>query len=224
MPTNLLEQFFNAIKTDNPYAIAAVVLVSLVLSFRSVLSFIETRQARRNELLENGLKHQYLDETVRLAIEENRNSFYFAMATGIKANKQLRTKIIDINERSNGEISPFQLAKVKNLLKLQNGKLCVSITGSDWFAASINLLCACLLTSFASLLLIAAIVPSAMTTAQTLSLILASCLLQLASVYLSTEAVSIWKAQKLSKIIEKTESKETSKLPEKEVPPQDEAD
>jgi hypothetical protein len=211
MQMNLLEQFLTALKSGDPYAIAAVTLVSIVISLKWVLGLIETRQSLRNELLENGLKQDFLTQTVRLAIQENRNSYYFELATRIKANKQLREQLNDIIEKSGGEIMWVQLAKSKRFLKLSDKKLNIEVKRSDQLTAAFNAFCALFLGFLAYILLIAATTPSAITMLQKLSITSTAVVLLIFATYLISQAMVVWDAQKLSKFIVKLESKEAER-------------
>jgi hypothetical protein len=207
MNEKLIEAVLKIIDINSPYAVIIVLIMLIALNLSAILNAFERLSSRRNEFLEKALNQESLDPTVREIIEEKRNSSYFSAATGISANRQLRFEICKAIEQSKGEVSLSRLAKVKNHLKLKNGKLTIEIDRVDLLYAYFNWACATALFTIAVFVQLSTIGPSITATTQVILLFVIGVCLQSFALFLFSVSAPILAARKLAPLISLLEPK-----------------
>jgi hypothetical protein len=206
MNEKLLELIAKIVDGYSGPTFAVAICVGLIFNSVKILAFFEAIQSRRKAFLESALKVESLDEPSRSMLNEEINRYYFKKITGITANSALRAKINQLVSRQDAPINIFQLARIRNHLKLNAGKLSITIDKFDYVYAGYNLLLAIPVALLAVSLLLLTIPIKPIDIRSILGLYVSSSLLFCVALFLLAQAIPVIVARRLIPVLKEIET------------------
>lgn len=139
MIENVATQLIDNLKDEN-WLLASLSLVFIaIFKLPSLVDFFEQKGHKKIAQIEGLITNNHIDEPTRDALKNELNRIAFHKATGISGNKVLREEVVKIIENSNGELQPHQIARAKQYISVESGKLKITLGTSDRIWSLFNL-------------------------------------------------------------------------------------
>lgn len=198
MIESLANKLIDSLENDN-WLLASLVLV-LIAAFKlpSLLDFFEQKGHKKISQIEALLANNHIDEPTRSALKDELNRIAFRKATGISGNKELRDEVVKIIENSNGELQHHQIARAKQYISLESGKLKITLGTADRIWSLLNFGIAAYLGLTGLILLLIMMTQSGLGFLKFITYVLSSITFFVFSILIGTEA-SRYSAGKLIK-------------------------
>lgn len=131
----------------NAWLIFISCLLVFLFNVNNIYDFLDRISKRRLLLIKEFLGDKGVNGTTKDAVQEELNSQAFQYATGIRTNRDVREKIINIYKITNGRISYSDFRRAYRFLVNQNGKLSIRINLFDRFLNILGYAMAFIITS-----------------------------------------------------------------------------
>ena len=139
MIENVATQLIDNLKDEN-WLLASLSLVFIaIFKLPSLVDFFEQKGHKKIAQIEGLITNNHIDEPTRDTLKNELNRIAFHKATGISGNKVLREGVVKIIENSNGELQPHQIARAKQYISVESGKLKITLGTSDRIWSLFNL-------------------------------------------------------------------------------------
>ena len=137
-----MREFINLIKSgfqeeNYPY-IVFVVIVGVFFKANAIFKFYNNIKNNKLNFLFDLEKKSFLDESTKESIQEAINNDVFRVTTGIRTNKYMREKIIDLYKEKKGEVTLFEIRNAMSFLKIKNGSLVIELKTQDKILSIFN--------------------------------------------------------------------------------------
>ncbi len=133
MNEQVLTIILEAIKNGKWELVITTILIVLIYRLPTIVNSYESNASKREKYAKEAIKIESLSKTVHGFLEEEINYLVFKRLTGIKAHAELRSKIKEITQRANNQLTIDLLSRAWRYVKYneENKKLSVRITISD---------------------------------------------------------------------------------------------
>lgn len=139
-------EFFNKIvdlfASDNYgvgiFAFIAVVMGSIAFNLTKIVTFFDERKNIKLAKLTNALKCEYITESDKYHYQEALATEHFAIATGLRAEKEIRDLIVNCHKNCEGTLRFAHFKRAIPFIRLEDGKATVIITRYDHISFGYN--------------------------------------------------------------------------------------
>jgi len=201
----LIEQLIEALKASNWSLFILIIAIALIINLRPLSDFLEDRATRHQRFIQEALEYESLNKISKSFLEEELSYYIFKRITGISADAVLRAKLQNVISRSQGELQIRQLSKVKDFIRMKDGKLQVKVTNFEIGYAYINLILGVLVALMSLTLFLAPLLGFEANISQIFISIAVSVFLFALSMFMVTQASPALTAKRLAPIVQRLE-------------------
>ncbi|MCY7293873.1 hypothetical protein [Alteromonas sp. a30] len=130
---DILFALINAIEDGNIWLMLTLGILLVLFKAKSIVTFWDERRRIKLSHLKEALQCECIKGLTRRHLERELESEYYRLATGFKAEPQLRDAITRAHERFEGELKFDHFRRASSCLRLVNGRLAVNISPMDRF-------------------------------------------------------------------------------------------
>jgi len=136
----LIDFLTKNLENGNYLLLLLVVIIVLIFKFEKLFKSFDNIKKNKINFLFDLEKKSFLDESTKESIHEAINNDVFKVTTGIRTNKYMREKIINLYREKKGEITLYNIKNAISFLKINNDSLIIELTRQDKIWCIFNLL------------------------------------------------------------------------------------
>ena len=126
---------------DGNYILILIpIVITVMFKFEKIFKSFDNMKKNKLNFLFDLEKKPFMDESAKESIRETINNDVFKVTTGIRTNKYMREKIIDLYKEKKGEVTLFEIKNAMPFLKIKNDSLVIELTAQDKIWSIYNLL------------------------------------------------------------------------------------
>lgn len=108
----------------NPLVIAVSIIFALIFNIKNSYDFLDSFSKRKLTVLKDFVGEKGVTGSTKEVVQEELNSILFQYATGMKVDKRLRERIIDLHESTSGRLTYVDFQRARSFLEVrQDGTL-----------------------------------------------------------------------------------------------------
>lgn len=166
----ILSQMIEGSDGSNILAIAIVMAISIVFNIEKIYKFFDSRKKLKIGLIEDSLKHNCVQGSTRIYLENLIESEYFKSITGISLEKEVRDAMLEAYLSANGHLKFKHFKRAIPYYEFKNSKLSVHISKLSVLGFLYNLMIGFLMMVAAVFLFISPMFTPALTFVKVFSL------------------------------------------------------
>ncbi len=128
-----LEKIIESIEKGNYFFMFVILLFLVITNIEKILAVFEDLHNKKVQRLEAYLENKFIGDMIKGIIKDQLDSYIFKAATGIRADKFMQSKILELYEKANGKFTLQQLSRVSHYMDSDDGKIAIKITAFDTF-------------------------------------------------------------------------------------------
>lgn len=132
MNEGLLKLIEHIVTNDNWPVLALVAFLVLVFNLKSIQEFLEKQGTRKENFIKEAIELKSVSDSARKLLEEELDYLIVKKATGISADKYMREAILQILEKSKGDLQIFHFARAREHIRMKDKKLVIELGSIDW--------------------------------------------------------------------------------------------
>jgi len=136
----LLNILSKNLENGNYLLILIAIIVIVIFKFEKIFNSFDNIKKNKLNFLFDLEKKSFIDESTKESIQEAINNDIFRITTGIRTNKYMREKILNLYTEKNGEVTLFAIRNAMSFLKIENDTLIVEINRYDQIWSIFNLI------------------------------------------------------------------------------------
>lgn len=138
---NPLSNLLIKLLEDGNYILILIpIVITVMFKFEKIFKSFDNMKKNKLNFLFDLEKKPFMDESTKESIRETINNDVFKVTTGIRTNKYMREKIIDLYKEKKGEVTLFEIKNAMPFLKIKNDSLVIELTAQDKIWSIYNLL------------------------------------------------------------------------------------
>jgi len=138
---NPLSNLLIKLLEDGNYILILIpIVITVMFKFEKIFKSFDNMKKNKLNFLFDLEKKPFMDESAKESIRETINNDVFKVTTGIRTNKYMREKIIDLYKEKKGEVTLFEIKNAMPFLKIKNDSLVIELTAQDKIWSIYNLL------------------------------------------------------------------------------------
>lgn len=102
-----------------PWVIAVSILVALIFNIKTFYDFFDSFSKRKLTILKDFVGEKGVTGSTKEVVQEELNSILFQYATGMKVDKRLRERIIDLHKSTNGKLTYLDFQRARSFLEVR---------------------------------------------------------------------------------------------------------
>ena len=136
-----LEKIIENVEKGNYSIVMIIILISFIINIKNILAFMEDFHFRKIKRFEQYLENKYIDEDMKSIVVNQLNIHVFKVTTGIRADKFLKKKLIELYEKGQGVFTLKQVSYISSAnLDLIDGKVVIKPTDFDNISYYLNII------------------------------------------------------------------------------------
>ena len=140
MNEKLIKILIDLWESGNYILIIVPIVATVIYKFEKIFKSFDNIKNNKLNFLFDLEKKSFLDESTKESIQEAINNDVFRVTTGIRTNKYMREKIIDLYKEKKGEVTLFEIRNAMSFLKIKNGSLVIELKTQDKIWSIFNFL------------------------------------------------------------------------------------
>ena len=149
----ILDIFSKNLENGNYFFIIFLAIIVIVFKFEKIFKSFDSIKKNKLNFLFDLEKKSFLDDNTKETIHESINNNIFKVTTGIKTNKYMREKIIELYKEKKGEVTLYDIKNAISFLKIKNNKIVIELKKSDYYSYIFSIIFS-LITIWLALMLI----------------------------------------------------------------------
>lgn len=205
MLEKIFEILVKSVENGNWLLLVFVVAFALIVNTKNIADVYWQLRHRKLEFLKDALAHSEITGATRLFVKEEFNTHVFRQATGICAGKCLREKLDELYEKSNGELTVYQLFRAQRHFKLADGRLVFDYSTSDYVEFYFNWAMAPLMVVFSIIFFLFPLAVPNLTLIQFFLLFVISLFLAMLGIFLVKQTEPLSVAKRIQPVVARLE-------------------
>jgi hypothetical protein len=136
----LIDIIVKYLENDNYILIIIILFVVFFFKFETIFKSFDNIKKNKINFLFDLEKKPFMEESTKESIQEAINNDIFKVTTGIRTNKYMREKIIELYKEKKGEVTLYDIKNAIPFLKIDNDSLIIELKKQDKIWSIFNLL------------------------------------------------------------------------------------